>query len=107
VAGKRPTAEDSREAVRRVLAGLARGDDALGLAASLAGLHPAGDTFPGEVLAQLAAEALDCADASRENPIRYEGLLGQYLPECELLCNSISTERWPPSLPRPQQVPER
>jgi len=83
VAGKRPTAEDRREAVRRVLAGLARGDDALGLAVSLAGLHPAGDTFPGEVFVQLAAEALDCADASRENPIRYEGLLGQYLPECE------------------------
>lgn len=80
---KRPTAEDRREALRRVLAGLVHGDDALGLAASIAGLHPARDTFPGEVFVRLAADALDSVDAGREDPIRYDGLLERYLPECE------------------------
>src|SRR5207248_7603201 len=65
-------------------AGRARGDeDALGLAASIAGLHPAGNTFPGEVFLQLAAEALDCAGVGRGNPIPCGGLLEHYLPECE------------------------
>jgi hypothetical protein len=49
MAGMRLTAEDCREALRRVLAGLAQGDDAFGLAVSFAALHRADDTFPGEV----------------------------------------------------------
>jgi len=81
--GKRPTAEHRHEALWRVLAGLAQGDDALGIAASVAGLHRAGNTTWAWRRMRLAAEALDCADVGREDPIRYEGLLERYLPECE------------------------
>jgi hypothetical protein len=83
MAGKRHAAAECSEALRRVLAGLAQGDDAFGLAASVAALHRADDTFPGEVFMCLAADALDCAGVGRQCPIRYEGLLERYLPECE------------------------
>jgi hypothetical protein len=83
MAGKRPAAEDCREALWRVLAGLAQGDDAFGLAASVAVLHRADDTFLGEIFMSLAVGALDCAGVSRQDPIRSEGLLERYPPECE------------------------
>jgi hypothetical protein len=63
MAGMRLTAGDCREALRRVRAGLAQGDDVFGLAVSFAALHRMGDTFPGEVFLCLAADALDCAGA--------------------------------------------
>ncbi len=49
----------------------------------MAALHPKNDTFPGEVLLALAADALDEAGASRDHPISYEGLRERYLPEIE------------------------
>lgn len=47
------------------------------LTASVADLHPKHNTFPGEVFMELAA------DATRNDPIPYEGLRETYLPECE------------------------
>jgi hypothetical protein len=44
-------------------------------------LHPRNDTFPGEVLLDLAADALDVAGASREALLEFEGIREQYLPE--------------------------
>ena len=78
-----PTEEDRDEALRRVLSGLLAGDDVFELAASVADLHPEYNTFPGEVFMDLAADALEIADATRNDPVPYEGLREIYLPECE------------------------
>jgi len=78
-----PTEEDRDEALRRLLSGLVAGDDVFELAASVADLHPKYNTFPGEVFMDLAADALEIAGATRNDPISYEGLLEAYLPECE------------------------
>jgi hypothetical protein len=64
------------------MSGLADGADAHELGAAVADLHPKNNTFPGEVLADLAADAVDVADVSRDNPIPYEVLREVYLPEC-------------------------
>lgn len=78
-----PTDDDRDEALRRVLSGLAAGDDVFELTASVADLHQKYNTFPGEVFMDLAADALEIAGATRNDPISYEGLLEAYLPECE------------------------
>jgi hypothetical protein len=78
-----PTEEDRDEALRRLLSGLVAGDDVFDLAASVADLHPEYNTFPGEVFMDLAADALEIADATRNDPVPYEGLREIYLPECE------------------------
>ena len=78
-----PTEEDRDEALRRLLSGLVAGDDVFELAASVADLHPKYNTFPGEVFMDLAADALEIADATRNDSIPYEGLRETYLPECE------------------------
>lgn len=78
-----PTEEDRDEALRRLLSGLVAGDDVFELAASVADLRPKYNTFPGEVFMDLAADALEIADATRNDPIPYEGLREIYLPECE------------------------
>ncbi len=80
---KRPTEEDRVEALRRLLSGLVRGDDVFDLTAAVANLHPAHNTFPGEVFMQLAADSLDLAGVDGKDPIPYEGLREKYLPECE------------------------
>ena len=78
-----PTDEDRDEALRRLLSGLAAGDDVFELTASVSDLHRKHNTFPGEVYMELAADALDIAGATRNDPIGYEGLRETYLPECE------------------------
>lgn len=80
---KRPTEQDAVEAKRIVLAGLVRGDDVPDLATQLHPLHPKDNTFPGEVLLGLGADALDIAGASREQPLAYAGIRDRFLPECE------------------------
>jgi hypothetical protein len=70
------------ESVLRLLRGLARGDDAIALVEAVADLHPRNNTFPGEVFLQLAGFALDLAGVTADEPIAYDGLIEQYLPEC-------------------------
>lgn len=82
-ARKRLGAEDRLVAIRTALHGIADHADPLDVAPALAALHPKNDTFPGEVLLALAADALDEAGASREHPVSYEGLRERYLPEIE------------------------
>ncbi|MEA2024534.1 MAG: hypothetical protein U9N79_09630 [Actinomycetota bacterium] len=83
MARRGPTEEGRGEALRRLLSGLAAGDDVFELTTSVADLHPKHNTFPGEVFMELAADALEITDATRNEPIRYEGLRETYLPECE------------------------
>lgn len=79
----KPTAEDHSEALRRVLSGLVRGDDMHELSKDVADLHPRDNTFPGEVFMRLALDALEAAGVDQDNPLRYEGLRDDYLPECQ------------------------
>jgi hypothetical protein len=77
----RPTDDDRRETIRIVLSGMAEGRDLADIAAQLAPLHPPSNTFPGELLLELAADALEIAGASRESPLEFEGIRERYLPE--------------------------
>jgi hypothetical protein len=51
------------------------------LAGELESLHPRNDTFPGEVLLRLAADALEWCGASRADPLTLERLRERFLPE--------------------------
>jgi hypothetical protein len=51
------------------------------LAGRLEPLHPKDDTFPGEVLLELAADAIEERRASREQPLEFEGIRQRHLPE--------------------------
>jgi hypothetical protein len=81
VAGHHPTEQNRREAIQIALTGLAEGRELGAIAAQLAPLHPRNDTFPGELLLELAADALELAGASRESPVEFEGVRERFLPE--------------------------
>jgi hypothetical protein len=81
MARSQPTAEDAATARQILLEGLAHGAQVFELLSELEPLHPRNDTFPGEVLLHLAADALDWCRASRANPLQLEGLQAQFLPE--------------------------
>ena len=81
VAKKRPTSDDRVEAMQIALSGIAGESDPVDLASNLQPLHPKNNTFPGEVLLGLAADAIELSGATRENPIGYEGIRDRYLPE--------------------------
>jgi hypothetical protein len=51
------------------------------LAGELAPLHPRGNTFPGEVLLHVAADALEWCGASRAGPLALEGMPERFLAE--------------------------
>ncbi len=63
------------------LAGVARGDELGEIARRLEPLHPKNDTFPGEVLLDLAADAIDESGADRQAPLDSEQIRKRYLPE--------------------------
>ncbi|HLQ53590.1 MAG TPA: hypothetical protein VK162_04870 [Streptosporangiaceae bacterium] len=83
MARKGPTDQDGAEAVRRLLSGLARGEDVLDLAAAIEELHPRHDTSPAEVFIRLSAGALEVAGVGRDDPVSYPGLREKYLGECK------------------------
>jgi hypothetical protein len=76
-----PTAEDRAKVVRVALAGIAGGLELGEIAARLAPLHPKDNTFPSEVLLELAADAIEESGASREQPLEFEGIRKRQLPE--------------------------
>jgi hypothetical protein len=76
-----PTGADRVLAMRIVLSGAACGDDLVDVADRLASLHPRNNTFPGEVLLGLAADAIELSGASRDAPIEFEHIRERYLPE--------------------------
>jgi hypothetical protein len=51
------------------------------LAERLAPLHPKNDTLPGEVVLELAADAIEEARATREQLLEFGGLRKRHLPE--------------------------
>ncbi len=81
-ARKRPTPQEAVIARQIVLEGLTRDAEVSGLLTELAPLHPRNNTFPGEVLLRLAADALDWCAASRADPVALEGMRERFLPDC-------------------------
>jgi hypothetical protein len=79
-AKKRPAA-DPVEAIRAALRGIVSGADLGDVVVGLEPLHPRNNLFPGEVLLELAADALERSGVSREDPVEYEGIWERYLPE--------------------------
>lgn len=77
----RPGAGERRQAIKVALGGLAAGGDLGALVFDLRELHPRNNTFPGEVLLELAADAIEESGASRRDPIDYEDIRERYLPE--------------------------
>jgi hypothetical protein len=78
----RPTPQDAAAARRILLDGIARDTGLPELAGELAPLHPRANTFPGEVLVQVAADALEWCGASRADPLALERMAERFLPEC-------------------------
>jgi hypothetical protein len=78
-----PSDEDYDSAARLGLLGLTAGEDAEvdSIIEQLAGLHPRNNTFPAEVLLELAAEAIEESGVSPADPIQYEGVRDRHLPE--------------------------
>jgi hypothetical protein len=81
-ARKRPTPQDAATARRILLDGMARNTEVFELVGELAPLHPRDNTFPGEVLLHVAADALDWCGASRADPLALAGMPERFLPEC-------------------------
>lgn len=75
------TDDHRREAIRLVLVGLATDQDVLELSDLVEGVHPKGDTFPGEIYLELFAEVIVDTSAAGAGPIRYEGLRERHLRE--------------------------
>jgi hypothetical protein len=73
--------EDWAKAIRVALSGIADNLELGELAARLAPLHPKNNTFPGEVLLELAADAIEEAGATRERPLEFAGIRERHLPE--------------------------
>ena len=76
-----PTDDDRRAVIEVALGGLCQGDDLSDLSARLMTLHPRHDTFPAEVLLDLAADAIGVAGVTRGAPLEFEGIRERYLPE--------------------------
>ena len=67
VAKKRPTSDDRVEAMQIALSGIAGESDPVDLASNLQPLHPKNNTFPGEVLLGLAADAIELSCSTRSS----------------------------------------
>jgi hypothetical protein len=76
-----PTDEDYAKAVHLGLLGLIADQDADSIMEQLSALHPRNNTFPAEVLLELAAEAIEESGTSPAEPIQYEGMRDRHLPE--------------------------
>jgi hypothetical protein len=72
--------QDRATAIRVPLSGTAGGLELGEIAARLAPLHPKNDTFPGDVLLELAADGIEESGASREQPLEFEGIRKRHLP---------------------------
>lgn len=70
------------------LSGFAQGIDLGSMLRTLEPFHPRNDTFPGEVLMRLAADALQEAGVSRQDPVEYHQIRERYLPEIEFRSRS-------------------
>src|SRR3954465_1186773 len=85
---ERSAGEDREEAIGIALGGLANGGELCEIGRALFALHQRHGLFPGDVLIELAVDALDLAGVSPSNPLPYSGIREKYLPEIEFRGNS-------------------
>lgn len=85
---KAPTPEDRVVAVRIALSGIADETDLGELRTRVEPLNLRNNTFLGEVLLELAADAIEVSGASRELPIMFEKIRERHLPECTAHTNA-------------------
>jgi hypothetical protein len=78
-----PSDDDYDNAARLGLLGLTAEEDADvdSIMEQLAALQPRNNTFPAEILLELAADAIEESGASPADPIQYEGMRARHLPE--------------------------
>jgi hypothetical protein len=76
-----PTDDDRLQAISVALDGLSHSNELGDIAARLAPLHPRHNTFPAEVLVDLAADAIMVSGASRQRPIDFEAIRERHLPD--------------------------
>lgn len=74
--------------IRRVLGGIAAGVELDVLVQDLEPLRRRNSIFPGELLLELAADALEESGARRMRPIQYVGIRERFLPECQFRGNT-------------------
>jgi hypothetical protein len=77
----RPTDEDYAAAVRFVLVGLVTAEDLNSIMGRLDQLHVPNNTFPADVLLELAADAIAESGVTQADSLEYEGIRDRYLPE--------------------------
>jgi hypothetical protein len=77
----RPCDDDGLKAIDIALSGLVRDDDVRDVAARLELLHPRNDTFPAEVLLELAADAIAVSGASVRSPLEFEAIRARFLAD--------------------------
>jgi len=77
-----PTSEDRIAAAQIALSGVADGTDLDELRHRVERLNFPNNTFLGELLLGLAADAIEVSGASREQPIAFEKIRERHLPEC-------------------------
>jgi hypothetical protein len=94
-----PSDEDYDNAARLGLLGLTADEEAEvdSTMEQLAALQPRSNTFPAEVLLELAAEAIEESGASPADRIDYEGMRDRYLPEYSSVASTSSTRATTPS----------
>jgi hypothetical protein len=78
-----PSDDDYDNAARLGLLGLTAEEDADvdSIMEQLAALQPRNNTFPAEILLELAADAIEESGASPADPIQYEGMRARHFPE--------------------------
>ena len=72
---------------------MAAGTDPRDLVLQLDALHSKGSLFPGFVLLELAADALEFSGASRADPVKYDGIRERHLSPRSTSVASTSTAR--------------
>lgn len=63
------------------LSGIAGGVELGGIATQLGIMHPPNNTYPGEVLLDLAADAIEESGATRDAPLNTDDIVRRLLPE--------------------------
>jgi hypothetical protein len=81
VGTKYPTPDDHVQAKSIALSGMANDLELGEIAEQLHPLHTKNNPFPGEVLLDLAADALEESGATRAEPLDSDGIRQRYLPE--------------------------
>jgi len=83
-----PSDGDEELAIEFLLRGVASGAPLADIARDLEPLHPRNNTFPGEVILDVAADAMTVAGFARATPVDFEGIVERHLSEHRISGNT-------------------